>query len=140
MSRPGLSTPRVRFCNGCEIALPLAHFVSTQRRCKACRAERTAQRIVEIQEDSEMRATVASLGLTRKALGVALRALGWSFRAIAVHCGVSQRTAKCWTDPKVAKDHKARRRRKGLCADCGAFAGGKSRCPKHREIHAARQR
>lgn len=143
MSGPGLSTPRVRFCSGCERALPLSRFVSAQRRCKGCAAGRKAQRLAEIRENPEMCATVARLGLivaSTEALGLALHAAGWSLRAIAIHCGVCEGTAKRWVDPTAAKEHKARRRRKGLCADCGAFAGGKSRCPKHREIHAARQR
>ena len=129
------------YCHGCEAVYPRESFRSGDTRCKACRAERTAERLELLRNDPFIAAVIRETPQNED-VGAWYRALvaqGLAIRAIAVHVGLSA-VSVSRAMSKAGARYKAARKALGKCADCGRFAEGKSRCPKHREIHAARQR
>ena len=131
----------VRFCNGCEKVYPKACFQGAQRTCKACRAERTAERLETLRNDPFIAAVIRETprGEDVGAWYRALVAQGLTIRAIAVHVELSSESVSRAMS-KAGARYKAVRKALGKCADCGRSAEGKSRCPKHAAVHAARYR
>lgn len=131
----------VRFCNGCEKVYPKSCFQGAQRRCKACRTERTAERLETLRNDPFIAAVIRETprGEDVGAWYRALVAQGLTIRAIAVHVELSSESVSRAMKPGRVAQYKNVRRALGLCADCGRSSGEMTRCPKHRAEHAARE-
>lgn len=139
MKGPGLAPlPKVRFCHGCDTVYPLVYFADS--RCRGCRAERTAERLEQLLNDPFITAAIRETPRGESAADYyrALVAQGISIRAIAVHVGLGDSTVSRAMSGRAGQ-YKAVNKARGKCADCGASGEGKTRCPKHREMHAARE-